>query len=304
MSGSPRCVTVSISGGVGNQLFQLAAALDIARGDLSRIRVVVAPGADLGLLRRLVGVRLTEASPARMLLGGFVPSTAPRWVKKRLKTIRWRIRSTGSRLGLTTAPVRSPFVSERSGSAGGSVRRFGPWAFAEGYFQDVKWAEAHSQDLVKLIRRNILDDHVEGPPVVVHVRGGDYRNLGWLLKNHYYLRVLDSGFLRRDELVCVLGDDPVEVARVRQLLERAGAQIQELPDVIDPTEAALRDFSTIVLAERVVMSNSTFCWWATSVGDAVRPGRPVAYPSGWIDGSAETRLSRALKRPEWESFPS
>ena len=304
MSRPPRSVTVSISGGVGNQLFQLAAALEVAGGDLSRIRVAPAPGTDLRLLTHLVGRELTKVSPGRLLLGGFVPPTAPRWVRKRLKATRWWIRSTGSRFGLTAAPTRSSFVSERYGSAGGSVRRIGPWAVAHGYFQDVRWAQNQSHKLLELISRSVLDDQVDVAGVVVHVRGSDYRDLGWLLKDHYYQSVLDSGQMPSADPVCVIGDDSAEIARVRRLIKRTGRTIRQLPDIVDPIEAAIRDFSVIAMARRVVMSNSTFCWWATSVGDAIRPERQVAYPSGWIDGNANTRLSRALKRPSWKAYPS
>lgn len=303
MSKTPRICTVALSGGMGNQLFQLAAALEIVRGHFDRVRILASPSPGLQLLETLIGRGLIRASPTA---GFFVGSARPRWMSKALKQARRQTRGAAARLRLLNRSDGPLVPSERYGSASGVVRRFGSRAFASGYFQDVEWAPTQSMALATILMDSVASrsSRSSAPRTVVNVRGGDYRRLGWVLGDSYYRGLLVSEFLTRDECVTVVGDDADAISRVRKLLEESGVETRKLPAVADPVAKALQDFSAIAHATKVIMSNSTFCWWATRAGDSARSGRRVAYPSGWIDGDASTRLSRALCVPGWEPFPS
>ena len=58
-----------------------------------------------------------------------------------------------------------------------------------------------------------------------------------------------------------------------------------LGETSKPVNPAMRDFWIIANAKNLLMSNSTFCWWAAVFGDSLLPERQtrfVAYPVGWI----------------------
>lgn len=306
MRRSPRLCAVELHGGLGNQLFQVAAALEIVEGDLDRVRVLASPSSDLRLLESIVGRSLMRASPTTVHSAWPAPKALLKRVDKALKEARRQSHQAAVRLRLIEQRRKPLLPSERNEAASGVVRRSGSQAFARGYFQDVVWAPKHSMTLARVVMETVASrvPRASSPRTVVHVRGGDYRGLGWMLGDGYYHEVLVSGFLNPGECVGVVGDDAAAVSRVRELLEGSGIETRELPAINDPVEAALRDFSAIANATRVVMSNSTFCWWATRAGDAARSERHVAYPSGWIDGDASTRHSKALCVPGWKSFPS
>lgn len=296
-------VTVRLTGGPGNQLFQVVAALASVDGDWTRIRVAASPDKDLRFTERLLGRRFRRVSRAQMFLGGFLPQHQLRWFWKQSRVLRKRIRRLLGRI-LPRSPSGGPRTSRRTTSpTDGVIRRVGPWAFASGYFQDAQWAPEWTQVVADEIRRNeeAALHHYAATVPVINVRGGDYRRNGWVLSDDYYRGVLESGFLDGYAAAAIVGVERRDITRVARLLEQFGITVVLPTEIADPLEAAFRDFFVLASAPRVVMSNSTFCWWATRVGPS---RRRVAYPDGWIDHDAEAPLSRALKLPAWEAFAS
>jgi hypothetical protein len=108
----------------------------------------------------------------------------------------------------------------------------------------------------------------------------------------------------------VTSDDRLAATALSEVLRSKGYDACTAADVdvhpheeADPVDTVLRDFCLIANARNVVMSNSTFCWWAAALGDALnRPGeRIVAYPKGWIDFPDEA--SDGMVRPGWTVVP-
>ncbi len=296
-------VTVRLTGGPGNQLFQVVAALASVDGDWTRIRVAAAPHKDLRFVEHLLGRRFRRVGRAQMLLGGFLPQHKLRWFWRQVRRLRKRAVSLLRPISSSSRFGGSPTPRGPEGANTGVIRHVGPWAFANGYFQDAEWAPKWTQVVADEIRRNgaAAFRRYETSLPVVNVRGGDYRHNGWVLSDAYYQGVVASGFLDGYPSAAVIGVEQRDLTRVATLLEEFGITVVLPPEVPDPMEAALRDFFTLASAPRLVMSNSTFCWWATLVGP---PQRRVAYPDGWIHHDATAPLSRALKLPAWEAFPS
>jgi len=87
-------------------------------------------------------------------------------------------------------------------------------------------------------------------------RGADYGNLNWTLSLSYYERILDGLRDPGRVYVCGVGIDDT----VRQRLAR-----------FDPTyydAGPIEHFAFIMRFRRIVLSNSTFAWWAAFLSEA------------------------------------
>ena len=59
--------------------------------------------------------------------------------------------------------------------------------------------------------------------------------------------------------------------------------------------SALNDFFTIASAQRIIMSNSTFSWWAASLASHSDPSVKIYCPSAWLPNPG----SEVLIDPSW-----
>lgn len=139
---------------------------------------------------------------------------------------------------------------------------------------------------------------------VVSIRGGDYAPLGRMLDDDYLEGAIDAGILSGQEMVLIVGADGRANEHARQLLARHGISSSPAPTTSNALEALVMDFWAIATARSVVMSNSTFCWWAARVGETVTPEQTVTYPAGWVTGDPDHLLSRTLLLPGWRPLAS
>ena len=158
-----------------------------------------------------------------------------------------------------------------------------PPVLLSGYFQHPDW---YRVALAKVVDGLIaaapagLSDRLGGRPAV-YVRGGDYIRLGRELSLQFYVRAAKAMTL--DDAV-VVSADAERGAVVATVLTVAGHRTS--PPLRRST--ALDDFWALATAPSVIMANSTFAWWAVQVGDELyrRAGRSrvVAAPKEWILG--------------------
>lgn len=136
-----------------------------------------------------------------------------------------------------------------------------------GYFQSYKYLPLslksdglklrhQSKRLTKLITEMDKED-----PIVVHVRGGDYRELSssvGILSSAYYQQAL--------EIICKNG--PTENVWVftndRQLTEEIfhDIPIKNIRIVSEETLNTAESLTLMSNARRIIISNSTYSWWA------------------------------------------
>jgi len=282
---------VVFEGGLGNQLFEFAAAASAV--GVRGVRLIDArptPYATLetavpGLVRRVgavdqwrLGTKFAGASGWR----GFM--------HRALKSVRSRVARRTLR---PDGDLDHAFDPRPAGLAR-------PMVF-DGYFQHPDWFEpARAQIVDRLLdvapptlRRGLSRDE----EVVVVVRGGDYVDLGWQLPIDYYERAIRE-FGRSCNFRIVTDDqsrgDEVSAALVRGGWTRSNSE---------SNTTATDDFWAIVGTRRVVMANSTFCWWAATVGDQLfgptSPDRLVVFPEHWILGHGWV-----LAQPMWRAVAS
>ena len=293
-------VTMSLMGGLGNQLFQLATGLEVAHRAGTSLQLDLAwyrqslrrtPG---GLVLRpfeLEGIadELAVLSPTDSVAGELtlhardvLMRRAARWVNR----------------------FASHAYVEVSGDFDPAVLELLPGAHLWGYFASWRYFPTVADrvrdrvlgsPLISTWAREWVDRARRERPVAIHVRRGDYLTLASTYGHvHpiYYRRAVDV--LRSMGAmgpVWLFSDEPLE----------ASAWLSDMVDVdrtIEPPPNTRSIDSMVVMASAsaLAIANSTYSWWAAFLRDG--PSRPVVAPRPlWARQGADD--GRDLLLPEW-----
>ena len=248
---------VALRGGLGNQLFQFSYALYLARQgrrvnlDLSCVR----HGVPAIFHVPLIGDRARQmVLPATR----FIPSPSGRLPL----------------MGKLSRKVMRPgriVLNESSQGPEPSSSVTPAWWF--GYWQRLSYAEA----VIPLLRTGLApappsETADQDRPAVarVHVRRGDYAGNSWELPAEWYRRALD--------MVYAVGGDAVETEVVTNDPEwcKRNLDFGRAYRVLT-TGTALEDMRSLAASDFIVISRSTFSWWAAAISDAT-----VIAPDPWF----------------------
>jgi hypothetical protein len=248
---------VALRGGLGNQLFQFSYAQYLGRGGMP-------VNFDLSCARHgrpdIFDIPLIGAQARRMAIPvtHLMPSPAGRLTA--LGTLSRKAMRPG-RIVLD----HSPQGTEPAGH--------GEPAWWFGYWQRLSYAEAvipalrTALDLVPPAR-----DAVRGRPAVarLHVRRGDYAGNAMELPADWYRRAVD--------LVYASGSPAIET----EVVTNDATWCEKNLDLgrrfrVRPTATPIEDLRTLARSDYLVISRSTFSWWAAAVSDAA-----VIAPDPWF----------------------
>jgi hypothetical protein len=249
-------INVRLAGGLGNQLFQLAAALALSSRSDAQIRLFT------GALRRYRAVR--EPDILRLLdlslLNVQVHETADAvsWLAERARLGRW-----APGLAITDSNFGSKLVTDIAGRKSG---------WLDGYFQ-TQWTAPSLHPVLRKMGAAVDPSWRRansGPAdVVIHIRGGDFLKspIHQVVDAGYYTRALQAiqGQGKIETVLVITDDRPyAEGILASALSECPGVKtIYPDPPAVDPLE----DFAILLAAPRRVIGNSTFSWWASALGD-------------------------------------
>jgi hypothetical protein len=123
---------------------------------------------------------------------------------------------------------------------------------------------------------------------LLHLRRGDYLkpSIQGALPIGYYLRGLEALGAKPADTLILLSDSPEIAAK-----EFSGSGYKNILVVgidVDPLTAP-ESLWLASCARNLVMSNSTFSWWAAATGYL---GKRVAFPGGWNDYIMEKSWTR------------
>jgi hypothetical protein len=154
----------------------------------------------------------------------------------------------------------------------------------DGWFQRYEYYHPHRARIRKWLAFDSAQPSVSRSDVVVNVRRTDFVQLGWALPFSYYSEALERLSPRGGE-VCIVTDD-----RSDPFLERFAAW---RPRFVSGT--ALAQLHFMAQAPRLVMSQSTFSWWPTFLGDPVEVVCPVPSFGAWSQ-EGEARDASLIER--------
>jgi hypothetical protein len=250
-------IYLRLAGGLGNQLYQLAAAsllsqvtcapvIPLLEG-LNRYDEPRAPDS-LKLLQPSAWLRSpTERVPAHWS-----------YISLKVRAGRWL-----PRIGVSDRNFWQTFVS------GGGMSHI-----LDGYFQH-RWthdtfAQATNAMQVLPIAASAAD-RLMFDEVAVHIRGGDFLRLPRFQVVHapFYIEAVRQSIALGFTRFAVITDDPKYAAEVCNAIQCQcpSANLR----VLAQGTSALEDFDTLRSAPGRIIGNSTFAWWATVFGIPTAP---------------------------------
>lgn len=258
-------MSVRLAGGLGNQLFQLAAVLALLRRGRKPRRVVLSTGA-LGRYR--TPRRFELATVLALPPASWVISPGYPWFLRLRLPKLW-----SGRLGLLSLVGDRNFASAVPGIAATLV---------DGYFIDSLGQEDFEYSAAEI--GQLLLAKVQGDPApadfdtcLVHIRGGDFVDLGWkdVASRDYYADAVYA--VRQKHPRCrfrIITDD-------RKWAEVLLAEIGLSAEFV--SRGMADDFSAIRRAKIRILSNSTFAFWAAAL-DSPTAGGVTVCPAYWSPG--------------------
>jgi|694.fasta_scaffold115671_2 hypothetical protein len=305
-------IIISLTGGLGNQLFQLAAGLNFAKGkNLILSSAFGKPRQNNRGKTELLSFKLP--SNVLVLESGEAP-----WVTRKIAGYLLRLGAAPkgveiynffSRIACAIASYFFIFFfkqyvaitySKNLGFAPIKIKNGNNLMF--GYFQTFRWVEN------PVVKNTMMDMHLKSKsnnldifkalsdiekPIVVHVRLGDYQleqHFGTLSKNYYKLgieKVMESNICKS---IWLFSDD---IDEAKKLLPCNIDIPVRLIDQID--DSASVTFEVMRLGFGYVIANSTFSWWAAYLSR--NQGVEIIAPKPWFKGTSEPL---DLIPKEWE----
>lgn len=132
-----------------------------------------------------------------------------------------------------------------------------------GYFQNEKWyknslekvaTEICNKEFFKKIKKIKIYD------LAISLRGTDYIDLGMCLRFEYYFQSLKKLNIKKNEIIKIISDDLDLAKKFTKELKIKGYKVYE--NKKDLNSKSLNDFLVLIKSKKLIMSNSSFCWWA------------------------------------------
>lgn len=123
----------------------------------------------------------------------------------------------------------------------------------DGYFQNMEYFR--NRELIKSFFEYEKPLQFHDGIIVLHLRLKDYYKHKYILKPEYYTDILDK---ENFDKIFIVTDDPLD--------ENYLSHFNKYPHSIIHGEIK-QDFLAIMSGKRIILSNSSFSWWAVYLGD-------------------------------------
>jgi hypothetical protein len=297
-------VFLSLTGGLGNQLFQLAAGLNLAgKRKLLLLTELGAPRkskdgkADLLSYSLPIGIELLNEKRANWITrktAGFMlrKGLAPTRIEKNIVLVFFSKLFANI---VMTIFLRLKVVVVASSDVGYSLIHVAKSkTILLGYFQSYRWAEKSEimnqlrsitfLQKSDLIEQYSIDAEIE-LPLIVHVRLGDYlseKKFGIPSKDYYKVGINQILSTEKCKSIWLFSDD-LEKAR-EYIPNDISIPVRMIPEIEDSAAATLE---VMRFGVAYVIANSTFSWWAAFLSK--KPNVEVIAPEPWFQGMDEPR---------------
>lgn len=252
-------IYLRLSGGLGNQLFQLAAAALLS--DSGCKPQFVTP-----ILEGLLSYNVPREPDSLKVLcrNGWLLDPVPRVSEP------WRSLSLKARAG-RWMPVLG--ISDRNFWKAIAHGVSGPYIL-DGYFQQGWSSDSFSRALSLMQMNSVLPSaslSVSEEEVIIHIRGGDFLKLKQfqVVGFEYYILAMQLALDRGYKYFVVISDDmhyaDLIFNKIRKKIPTASIRF------LNNGSSALLDFDIIRQAPARIIGNSTFAWWASALGKSDSP---------------------------------
>lgn len=160
----------------------------------------------------------------------------------------------------------------------------------DGHFQSVSYLKHHQNKIVEWLKVKDLKqihDYENDNDCIIHLRGNDYINSpsNTLLPLEYYLNAMEYMRSKNPSMRFYVVTDDLNLAQFyfRGIATIVGSTAMMIPD---PYKCAYHkgglisvDYSILNNAKNIIMSNSSFAWWAAWTNMNLRN---IIAPFGWM----------------------
>jgi hypothetical protein len=168
-----------------------------------------------------------------------------------------------------------------------------------GLFQSLDWVEGS----LDYISRKIIENKPAGvnfrqDVIAVNFRvSKDFEAAGWVLPLDYYTGALEFLDSQKKSKILVTGDDDEYCKHISGILKNCGWQMESAKAW--GSEKIVNDFWNMASAGKLILSNSTFAWWAAITGDYLASNNlhQVVIPDPWLPS-----IRTNLRRNSWIPF--
>ena len=276
-------LTINFIGGLGNQLFQIAAAYAYAKkyGFHLVFKDTWTCHKDRDPVWSYYFINTDIKMPWKLI--------SP----KQFNTFKWFL-------------IREPSFSYSEPKAP-LDRKALPFTLLHGYYQSSQYFNDYADEIRSLLqihpnhiakaRAALAQTGVNEPDgwIGAHVRRGDYIEGGQIpihsVTNAEYFKKARAIIQKEIGLrtVCWITDDPEWVYK----------NLYEQGDVVQSSDK-MTDFASLSLFRHIIMSNSTFSWWATWLNplDYMASSRKICCPSKWF-GPKGPQDYESIYEPDW-----
>jgi len=289
-------VVLLLHGGLGNQLFQYAAAIDLVLDhDPNRV-LVLSYGNEWGSehpdLATMAGIPIHYPHRGHRSL---IPGIAVResW-KDAISSVS--ARAWGTLTGARVVHQGDPFAKRDVPSARTVI--------LDGFFQHPSWWEGSWERVARLInahRPTGVDKVRSHQRTAIKIRRSDYVGRGIVLTERYYSQALDRLEVRDSE-VTVVCEDVDYLSHFSTFLTMRGCTAHH-PESITGNPN-VDDFWHLASARRQVLANSSYCWWAAAVAKIAFADARAVYPVPWLLNSWSAGSVPDLGLPGWSAVPA
>lgn len=266
MRSKKREITIPLMGGLGNQLFQFAAGNFVQKYH-SRF-----PKFFIGSLSS------SKNTPRVFMLGDLLDSDK--------KSQRKRIYFAACRVLSLIKPAI--WVSERGFEDFPISRIANNTKVLLGYFQRSIYVDSVAPEILQSFSNSVtFKDLLQSPSknnISVHIRFGDYmtnpqtKSVHGLTAMSYYVNAVNTLQITHEyDKIVVYSDDP-DLA-YDEFCSALGSS--KVPIVLSNNSSEYEDLSNMASSKGIVISNSTFPWWAAWIGTQLHDCNVVA-PRPWF----------------------
>ena len=294
-----RNLTISLTGGLGNQLFQYAALLYFGKGrgigltqDFGKPRMQGDGQAELFAFSVECDVKRYRKTFLSEKFAGYLLRLG---VHRKWWEIKPIMRNMVSAIGsLYLSLINRRFIWIRGYTALGYSNKFSIGKFTNllvGYFQNEVWIsdEEIKNQMMRLSLkktkssiRELIEKSNRERPLVVHVRLGDYRkeaDFGILPAEYYELAIRRSWETNTFGAIWLFSDEPKEA------LLRIPRELRGLVRIIDESYSAAESLELMRYGWGYVIANSTFSWWGAML--SYKANSRVMAPEKWFKHLAD-----------------
>ena len=246
-------------GGLGNQLFQVAALLKYRR---DKEKVIISFLGDIHIPKRVNCLKYIFEMPDWLY---FDNSRKLNFLTKLFARSSASLRF-GSYLPLFGINDRN-FYYKKSHFMGKKL------LFLDGYFnQNWNFSDLNSIFSILKLKSIILNKEQQrlcNQNVVIHIRGGDFlsiKNLN-ICKFDYYKKSIEYALARGLRNFIVISEDQ---KYAKEMIKRLKRSFTDLQISIIKSNSIENDFNIIRSSKLAILSNSTFSWWASFLSKSKR----------------------------------